>query len=95
MSTTYEQRARTCVERALEGLGVEVALERWDHPACSYPELAVVVRGKTSVGVLELHQRGHHAFGLEFQDDEPWPILSIQTESAGEDGTQEDHREAS
>ena len=52
MSLTYEQRALSCVERALEGLGVEVVLERWDHPACSTPELAVVVRGKTSVGSL-------------------------------------------
>jgi hypothetical protein len=86
MNPTYEQRARTCVERALEGLGVEVVLEHWDHPACPHPELAVVVRGRSSVGVVELHQRGHHAFGVEFQDDEPWPILSIQTERACDEG---------
>ncbi|MBL8897239.1 MAG: hypothetical protein JNM84_06415 [Planctomycetes bacterium] len=95
MSTTYEQRARACIERALEGLGLKVVLERWDHPACSTPELAVVVRGKSNLRRVDLHQRGHHAFGIEFQDDEPWPILSIQTESAGEDGTRQDHREAS
>ncbi len=86
MSNDFEQRARTCVERALEGLGLEVALERWDHPACSHPELAVVIRGKTSIGVVELHERGHRAFGIEFQDDEPWPILSIQTEGASDGG---------
>jgi hypothetical protein len=86
VSSAYEQRARACVERALEGLDLEVALEYWDHPACPHAELAVVIRGKTSVGVVELHQRGHQAFGAEFEEDEPWPILSIETERADDEG---------
>jgi hypothetical protein len=45
--------------------------------------------------VVDIHQRGHHAFGVEFLEDEPWPILSIQIESPGNEGESAPHRAAS
>jgi hypothetical protein len=75
----YEHRAQKCIEAALAIPGLSVRTERWIYGEMETPELAIIVTGPCTLSTWELNERGMRAFDREFGEEEPWPLLSIET----------------